>query len=424
MNHTRTHLVRPEGGFWVDQVSVDYGQNNNSKFQRLIDPSLNDYFPPTPRAPGVGIPGMLWTQASRGNVAVDSLSVRSGTIFAARNRREQLRRNRNRDLFPFETVRGGTLFGPSPSPDNVATQQEVTISTGETSTPVPKTTQSDASSSPQTQTPPPRPRQRRSVSMDVGAIAASAAATPDSSSHGKRRHRRLLSDGPNISSNEPSDYEDVETGRWERQNAAEGSYRGPNVLQRRNLLPSEVRWRRISDLANDPDQPFNPRIHYLQNECELGFAAGVPFHIGASEGIVIYMARKTADVVKLVTSTNEEYLTHSSLMIGSAFALRQPRSAAEKERHQESDQTMRRLKQKMQALNAMNRRVVSIVQEESLRKKMQAATSESETAKEDEARPGSWNPKCSSLVRKSAKFLRRKVRSCCHKFWGSQTPPP
>lgn len=116
MNEERTQLERPQGGFWVDPVSCDYGQN--TKFQRLIDPTRDDYFQPIPQAPGVGIPGALWSQATRGNVAVDSSSIRSGTIFGGKDRSMRGHR-RNRTLFPFDTTRGGTIFGNTPDSDDV-----------------------------------------------------------------------------------------------------------------------------------------------------------------------------------------------------------------------------------------------------------------------------------------------------------------
>jgi hypothetical protein len=372
MDESQTHLFRPEGGFWVDPVSVDYGQNGNHKFRRLIDPTLDDYFPPTPQAPGVGIPGILWAQAHRGNLAAENNSVRSGTIFG-----------------------GGTIFAPF----NQATETF------------------DASGSKQAR----NIKRKKSFSIDVGAMAAALGG--DSSSHGKRRHRRRFSQG--LSRSSPQHREDVEMGRWTsswraRRNAHDATPRGPNLLHRHSLLPHEVRWRRISELSNDPDQPFDPRIHYLENECELGFVAGVPFQIGAIEGIVVYMARKTVDVQKLVASTNEEYLTYSSLLIGSAFALRKPRLAAEKERHLESDEMMRRLKTKMKALKAMNKSVRSLVREESMQKKTNVVPSDDSNLDEEE----SLGDVCCIVFQKGVKFLERKAQSCFKKFFGSKTPPP
>jgi hypothetical protein len=281
MNKHRTHLERPEGGLWIDPVVRDYGQENNTKFQRLMDPTLDDYFPPIPKAPGVGIPGVLWAeqQGARGNVALDSSSHRNGTTFGGRSRRGGHRRNRT--LFPFETVRGGTHFFSTSeikegntkktSPGQLPRGQhvdEIAI----TGTLEPRHQVKDDSTSLNHKRQPffHRERHRRSASMD-DVVQAAARNAIRSSPTRDPNHRRLAHD------------EDLELGVDRRKHGVQldkrgGGGGGGGVLhpqQRYNLLPKHVLWRRISELANDPHQPFNPRIHYLEFDCGLGYAAGV-----------------------------------------------------------------------------------------------------------------------------------------------------
>jgi hypothetical protein len=125
-----------------------------------------------------------------------------------------------------------------------------------------------------------------------------------------------------------------------------------------------VTWREVKPLAEDPDQPYNPRLNFLA-ESGLGLAAGVPFKVGTSEGLVVYMARENANVQKLTESVNEDYLTHATLLIGSAYALRGPRLAAEHARRSERRATWRRVRAKITAIRSMNQTLESyIVQQE------------------------------------------------------------
>jgi hypothetical protein len=40
---------------------------------------------------------------------------------------------------------------------------------------------------------------------------------------------------------------------------------------------TQVIWRDIAAIVDNPDQPFNPRIKYLLEDCGLGWAAGVSY---------------------------------------------------------------------------------------------------------------------------------------------------
>ena len=134
----------------------------------------------------------------------------------------------------------------------------------------------------------------------------------------------------------------------------------------RDVLQRHVNWREVKPLAEDPDQPFNPRLKYLA-ECGLGLAAGVPFRIGPTEGLVVYMARESADEQKLTNSVNEEYLTHATLMIGSAYSLRLPRRAVVKARKAECSDGWKRLKRGLQTFLATKMTLQEFVEKQSQR---------------------------------------------------------
>jgi hypothetical protein len=113
-----------------------------------------------------------------------------------------------------------------------------------------------------------------------------------------------------------------------------------------------IAWRRITDIANDPDQPYNERLQILP-KCDLDWAAAVPFEIQGQKGMVIYMARKSVNLKHLQSPTNEAYLKSASDLIGSAWALRGPRQAAVKARQLERDITIRRARIKLISLIRM-----------------------------------------------------------------------
>ena len=82
---------------------------------------------------------------------------------------------------------------------------------------------------------------------------------------------------------------DIETGRWTKSWRARMNPQQQNHHQQSSttklkatLSPKIIPWRELSTLASDPDQPYNPRIQYLMDECGLGWAAGVSTSIQCS----------------------------------------------------------------------------------------------------------------------------------------------
>lgn len=218
LDEARTHLFRPENGWWEETCA------HESKFDPLTDPSSPDYLEAHPIAPGVGLPGALWCEASRGNTA---------------------------------------------------------NSTG-----------------------------RSSVAM----------------------------------------------------------------------IEKNIVWRQVKSLADDPDQPCNPRLQYLA-KCGIGQAAGVPFKIGKCEGLVVYMARDTANYGKLRDPVNLDYLAHATLLIGSAYSLQQPRRAVVKARNLESKAVWRRARTKIKAIIALGTPLKRYVEEKSEETDTSTESSSSSTMK-------------------------------------------
>jgi hypothetical protein len=136
------------------------------------------------------------------------------------------------------------------------------------------------------------------------------------------------------------------------------------------------------------------------------------------------MARKTADVTKLVSATNEEYLTHSTLLIGSAYALRRPRLAVERERRLDNNHTMHRIKMKMTTLHSINQ---NHVPGEAECNHLQQASEGSNDVGDVDNKSTLQNEMdlvCCSCWFRTLDHLRRKVTSCYRKFFGAQTAPP
>jgi len=106
---------------------------------------------------------------------------------------------------------------------------------------------------------------------------------------------------------------------------------------------ANIQWRDVKALADDPDQPYNPRLMTI---AKAGFrlAAGVTFNIRSTKGVVIFMARDSVDRKKLKNLLNHEYILASAEHIGSVQALRKPRRLATEERRKDVIATFQKFK--------------------------------------------------------------------------------
>ncbi|CAJ1958792.1 unnamed protein product [Cylindrotheca closterium] len=218
LNDAATQLYRPESGWWMD-----YYADKDHKFSVLTDASLPEFIPAAPLAPGIGLPGYLWSQSKSGNM----------------------------------------------------------------------------------------------VDRRQSGLRSSAVGMSDRSAQ---------------------------------------------------LIPPSLSWCEVKPLAADPDQPYNERLQYLA-KAGLGLAAGVPFNIGGTQGIVIYMARESDDHSELTNSVNEEYLQRATTVIGSTYSLRKPRLAVVNRKKAACSASWRRVRKRLAAIKAMGKTLKEVIQEESEKEK-------------------------------------------------------
>ena len=95
----------------------------------------------------------------------------------------------------------------------------------------------------------------------------------------------------------------------------------PNVDM--SAVDHSIRWRNVSDLATDPDQPYDER---LQIFAKAGFtkATGIPF-VSVSDpdfkGLVVFFANPHADEGRLEHPTNVKLIKNAAQCIGSVLAV-------------------------------------------------------------------------------------------------------
>jgi hypothetical protein len=120
------------------------------------------------------------------------------------------------------------------------------------------------------------------------------------------------------------------------------------------MSSSTISWRNVKSIADDPDQPYNPRLQLIAYQMKLGWAAGVPFNVSGQRGIVMYLTRENIDFSRLQSPTNEYYLHTVSALVGTSYALREPRELMRNERKMELKQAFQRVRNKLSLL-AKNR---------------------------------------------------------------------
>jgi hypothetical protein len=175
-----------------------------------------------------------------------------------------------------------------------------------------------------------------------------------------------------------------------------------------------IKWREVNALAEDPDQPWSPRLKFLA-DCGLGWAAGVPFDTGRQTGIVVYMARHQADFRKLSDPVNEAYLAHATHLIGAAYSLLGPRRAAENARNAELRMTVARVRNIIKVCAALGKPLDVFVEEHA--NKHQVAVAASMMMDDTKA-----ENRCADISR----FVQNKVQVTARKCLGAnvKAPPP
>jgi HPP family len=119
------------------------------------------------------------------------------------------------------------------------------------------------------------------------------------------------------------------------------------------MASKRIAWRDVKALADDPDQPRNHRLQVIAST-DVRWTGGVPFQIKGDEGVVVYYARDKVDFEKLNDNTNTDYLIQAADFIGSAWALRLPRMAAQNRRQEENAHNFRRVRRALVSLLRAN----------------------------------------------------------------------
>ena len=176
-----------------------------------------------------------------------------------------------------------------------------------------------------------------------------------------------------------------------------------------NAKPNfSVVWRELKPIADDPDQPWNPRLQVLAN-LGLGWAAAVSFAMHGQQGIVVYMAREGVDFRRLQSPTNEAYLMAASEFAGAAYALRMPRRQVLQERHEEQKDAWNRVRNKIAALRRAGVTISECVNKEEHKP--------NESIVNVPFSPGNWRRWIVPTKTKAVSTIRKTVGA------GTQPPP-
>lgn len=169
----------------------------------------------------------------------------------------------------------------------------------------------------------------------------------------------------------------------------------------------QVVWREVNAIANDPDQPWNPRLQLLAS-LGLGWVAAVHFNLHGHSGIVMYLAREGVDLSRLQSESNEAYLIAAAGLAGAAYALRGPRRQIIGERRAELTSVFRRVRTKILALKRMGVSLETLVDEHSKKQVKQ----------EMRLRKESTIARTAARLKERLKMMIRKTRG------GGMHPPP
>ena len=110
-------------------------------------------------------------------------------------------------------------------------------------------------------------------------------------------------------------------------------------------------WRDVRAITSDPDQPPDRRSNLLEN-AGFGKACGIPFDIRGHRGVVLYLARVSADQNQLCEQTNEIHLRVSADLIGAVSCSVITTKASINAKRERNAKTLRRVRAKMLALVA------------------------------------------------------------------------
>eukprot|EP00977_Amphora_coffeiformis_P016035 scaffold4855_cov195-Amphora_coffeaeformis.AAC.20 len=161
---------------------------------------------------------------------------------------------------------------------------------------------------------------------------------------------------------------------------------------------SQLGWRDLKSLLEDPDTPKDSRFDaYIASG--FGLAAGVPFETFLSKGIVLFLARSTADKEQIDTVENRVFLTCSAQNIGAVITGSHARRAC----------LIRKQKLRAEAFRKVQH---GLDQEQKVKRSLRSLESESSSLS---VTLGHWK-----------RSFHRRMRGWAHKCRGGQLqiPPP
>lgn len=317
----------------------------SAALSRLVDDTRDDYLPPRSLLPGEGLTGMFWAETKRpgwaggsgrnGGLGQTTILGLGGPLSAAAQQRHVMR-----------GLGGG---------GGVGSTQRVGESVGAGTGPrAPKRRRSSLLGPDEV----PMKRASSTLSMPGGGCGGGSFASDveeddlsRSTVGSSRLHRKLT--GRRLGRRNSNSSLMSLGNRWSssrRFRSAEDDFGGGDG----NDEPSsdnKLRWRDVTALAADPDQPPSPRLQ-LYAKAGIGYAAGVQFNVRGTRGLVVFMARKTVDAARLTSSSNASHLAAAADLIGSICAFAGPREQSLSERAAERDETKRRIKAKVMTLHA------------------------------------------------------------------------
>mmetsp|Transcript_26092 Transcript_26092/g.54952 ORF Transcript_26092/g.54952 Transcript_26092/m.54952 type:complete len:709 (-) Transcript_26092:56-2182(-) len=107
-------------------------------------------------------------------------------------------------------------------------------------------------------------------------------------------------------------------------------------------------WREVNTLAQDPLQPYDERLQLYAN-AGFSLAAGIPYDIHGSRGIIIFFANPHMNHKILRCDTNSRLIQFASQLIGASVAVHEPLREAELMKSVRPVQNWRRLRTKIMA---------------------------------------------------------------------------
>jgi hypothetical protein len=110
-----------------------------------------------------------------------------------------------------------------------------------------------------------------------------------------------------------------------------------------------IKWRDIQAIAQDPHQPWNPRMLTMAALDGVKYVTAIPFSCRddhGERGMVLFLCRDGGDW-SIATERNEQYMHAATQLIGTTYAIRRPWLTVVKEKRSEIQEALDRLKRQL-----------------------------------------------------------------------------